>query len=135
MKILVDIPDELYDAIQNKTLHLTSGSRSNGKHLVYELIGCVMNGEIITDIQNSNNVVHQGDELTFVTGMSTDADKPIPECETWSNDQNPIKIKYGEKNLVDFTKLVYNEAYPFTDPVDGRHYRVAYDGITKEYAD
>ena len=33
------------------------------------------------------------------------------------------------------TDIEYNETYPFTDPVDGRHYRVAYDGITKEYAD
>lgn len=73
--------------------------------------------------------------IPFVTGMSTDADKPIPESETWSDDPKHIevKIKYGEKNLVDFTKLRYNEEYPFTD--DGRHYRVAYDGITKEYAD
>ena len=127
MKVLVDIPDELYDTIRNKTLYLTSNARSNGKHLVYELIGCIMNGEIITDIQNSNNVVHQADELTFITGLSTDTDKPVPESKTWNdcstceheierdgsncyecikgikNHYSPkeaIENKYGEKNLI-----------------------------------
>ena len=65
--------------------------------------------------------------IPFVTGMSTDADKPIPECKTWSdcstceheaerngsncyecvkgieNRYSPkeaIEIKYGEKNLI-----------------------------------
>ena len=49
MKVLVNLPDELYDTLRSKTLYLTSGARSNGKHLVCELIGCVMNGVVIKD--------------------------------------------------------------------------------------
>ena len=73
MKILIDLPDELYDTLQSKTLNLTSDARSNGKHLVYELIGCITNGTVITD----NNI-------PFVTGLSAD-NADVPECETWSS--------------------------------------------------
>ena len=52
MKVLVDIPEELYDTLRNKTLNLTSDARSNGKHLVYELIGCIMNGTVVEEKQN-----------------------------------------------------------------------------------
>ena len=99
MKILIDLPDELYDTLRSKTLNLTSDARSNGKHLVYELIGCVMNGAVIKNIRIGDNVYH-ADDLTIVTGTSTDDDEPIPESKTWSDDQKPTEIKYGEKNFI-----------------------------------
>ena len=71
-------------------------------------------------------------DVPFVTGLSADS-ADVPECETWSNNEEPIEIKYGEKNLVDFTKLEYNKEYPFVDD-DGRHYRVSYVH-TKVYQD
>lgn len=49
MKVLVNLPDELYDTLRSKTLNLTFGARSNGKHLVCELIGCVLNGTVVED--------------------------------------------------------------------------------------
>lgn len=99
MKVLVDLPDELYDTLRSKTLYLTSDARSNGKHLVCELIGCVLNGVVIKDIRIGDNV-YRADDLTFVSVTSTDDDTPVPESKTWSDDQKPIEIKYGEKNLV-----------------------------------
>ena len=99
MKILIDLPDELYDALRSKTLNLTSDARSNGKHLVYELIGCVMNGVVIKDIRIDDNVYH-ADDLTIVQGTSTDDDKPVPESKAQDDEPKPTEIKYGEKNLI-----------------------------------
>lgn len=159
MKILVDLPDELYDTIRNKTLNLTSGARSNGKHLVYELIGCVLNGTVVEEKQtgrelfesicekygvkkdNEGNglriITEDGQvkpltkellheifpfDVPFVTGLSADS-ADVPECETWSNNEEPIEIKYGEKNLVDFTKSEYVESQEHDDNVDCRDCR------------
>ena len=89
MKVLVDLPDELYDALRNKTLNLTSDARSNGKHLVYELIGCVLNGVVIKDIRIGDNVF-RADDLTIVAGKSI-GDYPIPEREIWNYDNETCK--------------------------------------------
>ena len=98
MKLLVDISDELYDTIRNKTLNLTSDARSNGKHLVYELIGCVLNGVVIEDVRIGDNVYH-ADDLTIIQGTPT-ADKPAPESKAQDDEPKPTEIKYGEKNLI-----------------------------------
>ena len=136
MKLLVDLPDELYDTLRSKTLNLTSDARSNGKHLVYELIGCVLNGTVVEKKQSDRELFesicekygvkkdNEGNglriitedgqvkpltkellheifpfDIPFVTGLSADS-ADVPECETWSNNEEPIEIKYGEKNLI-----------------------------------
>jgi len=81
MKILVDISDELSDKIYARKQLSTSET--------YELIGCVMNGVVIKDVQIGDNVYH-ADDLTFVTGMST-GDEPIPKYETWNYDNETCK--------------------------------------------
>lgn len=114
MKILVDLPDELYDTLRSKTLYLTSGARSNGKHLVCELIGCVLNGAVIKDIRIGDNVYH-ADDLTFVSGMSTDDDKPAPESKTWSNNEDKIAdVEALQPRIID---AVHGTICTFFEPV------------------
>ncbi len=81
--------DELQTMICNKSASISDLTILKGVYFALQVIEDYVDGSRtwIADIP-------------FVTGMSTDADKPIPECETWSDDQNPIEIKYGEKNLV-----------------------------------
>ena len=112
MKVLVDVPDELYDTLRSKTLYLTSGARSNGKHLVCELIGCVLNGEIINDVQTEYNV-YKTDDLTIISGhrecstceheVERDGSNCYECIKGIKNRYSPketIEIKYGEKNLI-----------------------------------
>lgn len=115
MKVLVDLPNELYDALRSKTLHLTSGARSNGKHLVYELIGCVMNGAVIKDIQVGDDVFRAYD-LMIATGLSTDDDKPVPESKTWSNNEDKIAdIEALQPRIID---AVHGTICDFFEPVN-----------------
>ena len=81
MKILVDLPDELYDTLRSKTLYLTSGARSNGKHLVCELIGCVLNGTVVED-----------ENKAYKKPQAPIYDKTVPTgYETWNYDNETCK--------------------------------------------
>lgn len=96
MKILIDMSDELYDTINN-----SSHARSYGKHLVDNLIDCIVAGTVVDEKQSDSELFESICEKYGI--------KP-------NNDGHGLRIVMEDGQVKPLTEELIHEIFPFDIP-------------------